>query len=483
MKKILCLFSFIMGLQLQAIAVEIELSRSAIDHDDLIKYNFNSSDFEKFERVFEDSILTFCQRFSSGQEIRIIQTFDPQLNPFYSFSAKPMLSDSVRHALQKSLMKIASINSAYIACSFSYSIVINGGYLKRDETFLPQLEPPRQSRQNEYAVATFEESYTLLIDWIKSGAMPILVEIMSENGVHISGTTSSIERTNVIVQQDANQLIEMQNFDTFYHTHLKNLTATPQLLVAIKAMRLAALGRFDHAQLLTAMLYQFESRNSLIRYLLDELAWRLAYYNRHEGIIVAAVEFETSNERKYALIDSILRINPMSTMALYASINPEINHLVSTYQYADLWERYSTSNPMYVLTRKASSAKEAYQNHLRSISYDLFMDPETIASAHENYAQLALEIESFDFAADLYWMLMNTTKQKQDNEFAMSNPSLTEDQRLANQQTYEFKFKYAQYELGEHSALDKKSIKMFNRYRKELKRIMKKSDVYKNFKL
>ncbi len=482
MKKFLCLLTLIMGLQLQAIAVEIEFSRAAIDHDDLIQYNFTSAEFEKFERVFEDSILTFCQQFSNGQEIRIVQTFDPHLNPFYSFSAKPMLSDSVRHALQKTLMKIASINSTYITCSFSYSIVINGGYLKRDETFLPQLEPPRQTRQNEYAVATFQNSYSRLIDWIETGAMPILVEMMSEKGVHVSGSTSSIEPSNAMIQNDAKQLIAMQNFDSFYHSNLKNLTVAPQLLVAIKAMRLAALGRFDHSQLLTAMIYQFESRNSLVRYLLDELAWRLAYYNRHEGIILAAVDFETSNEKKQALIDSILAVNPMSSMALYASIDPEINPLTSNYQYMVLWERYSSSNPMYVLTRRASNSKEAYQNYLRSISYDLFMDPEMIATAHEKYAQLALEIESYDFAADIYWMLMNTTKQKQDNEFSMSNPSITDEQRSANKETYEFKFNYALYELVEVTELDKKSTKKFKRYRKELNRTMKKSDVYKNFK-
>ena len=79
-------------------------------------------------------------------------------------------------------------------------------------------------------------------------------------------------------------------------------------------------------------------------------------------------------------------------------------------------------------------------------------------------------------------MLMNTTKQKQDNEFAMSNPSISDDQRIANQQTYEFKFNYARYQLGELNSLDKKSIKTYNRYRKELNRTMKKSGVYKNFK-
>jgi hypothetical protein len=173
----------------------------------------------------------------------------------------------------------------------------------------------------------------------------------------------------------------------------------------------------------------------------------------------------------------------MSSMALYASIDPDANHLKSNYAYTSQWEGYIISNPMYVMTRKAGTAKEAYQNYLRTISYDLFIDPETIASAHENYAHLALEIESFDFAADIYWMLMNATKQKQDNEFAMTNPSITEDQRSANKETYEFKFNYARYELGELHSLDKQSIKTFNRYRKELNRTLKKSEVYKNFNL
>ena len=482
MKKIVCLFSLILGLQLQARAVDIEFTRSALDHEDLIRYNFEPGKFEEFERIFEDSLLSFFQSSKTAQEIRIIQTFDSELNPYYSFSAKPMLTDSVRHALQKKLMKIDPIYSRYIACSFSYTLVINGGYLKRDATFLPQLEPPRQTRQNTYAIADFKESYTLLIEWIETGAMPVLVEIIQDKDRQILGENTVSNSSSAALKNKAIKLIKMPAFDSFYHDKLNKLTNDPQLLVAIKAMRLAALGHFDHAQLLTAMIYQFESRNSLVRYLLDELAWRLAFYSRHEGIIVSAVEFEQDIEKKRELIDSILRINPMSSMALYASIDPEANHLKSNYDYSSQWERYVISNPMYVMTRKAGTAKEAYQNYLRNVSYDLFMDPETIAYAHENYAQLALEIESFDFAADIYWMLMNTTKQKQDNEFAMSNPSISDDQRIANQQTYEFKFNYARYQLGELNSLDKKSIKTYNRYRKELNRTMKKNEVYKNFK-
>ncbi len=483
MKKIVCLFSLILGLQLQAKAADIEFTRSAIDHEDLIQYNFEPGEFAEFERIFEDSLLSFFQSYKRAQEIRIIQTFDSELNPFYSFSAKPILTDSIRHALQKKLMKIDPIYSRYIPCSFSYTLSLNGGYLKRDATFLPQLEPPLQTRQNSYAIADFKDSYSLLIEWIETGAMPVLVEIMQDKNGQILGENTVSNSSSSALKNEAIKLIKMPDFDSFYHDKLDKLTNDPQLLVAIKAMRLAALGHFDHAQLLTAMIYQFESRNSLLRYLLDELAWRISFYSRHEGMILSAVEFEEDKEKKRELIDSILTINPMSSMALYASIDPDANHLKSNYAYTSQWEGYIISNPMYVMTRKAGTAKEAYQNYLRTISYDLFIDPETIASAHENYAHLALEIESFDFAADIYWMLMNATKQKQDNEFAMTNPSITEDQRSANKETYEFKFNYARYELGELHSLDKQSIKTFNRYRKELNRTLKKSEVYKNFKL
>ena len=74
MKKIVCLFSLILGLQ--ARAVDIEFTRSALDHEDLIRYNFEPGKFEEFERIFEDSLLSFFQSSKTAQEIRIIQTFD-----------------------------------------------------------------------------------------------------------------------------------------------------------------------------------------------------------------------------------------------------------------------------------------------------------------------------------------------------------------------------------------------------------------------
>ena len=119
--------------------------------------------------------------------------------------------------------------------------------------------------------------------------MLVLVEIIQDKDRQILGENTVSNSSSAALKNEAIKLIKMPDFDSFYHDKLNKLTNDPQLLVAIKAMRLAALGHFDHAQLLTAMIYQFESRNSLVRYLLDELAWRLAFYSRHEGIIVSAV--------------------------------------------------------------------------------------------------------------------------------------------------------------------------------------------------
>lgn len=482
MKKTLFLLSLVVGLSTVTYTAEIEFTRAALDHDDLTVYNFEAIEFTNFQRAFEDSLSAFFQNTKSGQELRIIQTFDPNLTPFFSFSAKPMLNDSVRHALQKKLMKIAPLYSKYIDCSYSYSLIINGGYLKRDATFLPYLESPRQTRQNTYALANMPDIYALIQDWIRSGALPILTEILLKNPENLYANST----TKLDLPKNANEaatiLLEMKEFDRFYFSSLNHFKTNPQLLPAIKILRLASKGQFDYAQLLTAMLYQFESRNSVLRYLLDELSWRLAYYFRHEGIMLSAIEFQPNETQKKVYIDSMLKVNPNSSAALYASIDPEANHLVSTYPYNEAWNRYAESNPMYVLTRKATEPTEAYTNHLRTISYDLFMDPETIADAHENYAELSLQISAFNFAADLYWMLMNAVIQKQDNEFSMSNPTLKDEERATQFENYQFKYAFALYEMGYVEGYDKRMKKKFKAYKKTLAKKMKKSEAYKTFK-
>ncbi len=482
MKTYLLLFAYLVLNVRQVAASELVIISKPLDHSGLITANFDSLEYATYQRNFEDTVRSFFSQFNTKLELKIIQTFDQNLDPYFTFSSKPILTDSLRSALEKKLTQLTPINARYLSFSNQYSLVLNGGITARDMLFLPELSDPRQLRQNDYAFLDIKKNYEAVQSWIRTSALPLLIELMSSHPERLYSNTNVPFDFSGDAKQTALELITNANFDLFYRSSLPNFEDNPQLLIAIKTMRLAAKGQFDYAQLYIAMVYNFESRNSLVRYILDELSWRLAYYFRLEGLLLAAAESQTNPNEKHALIDSILTVNPLSTGALYATIDPTRNHLTSSYPYLSQWQAYSTSNPMYIFTRQSASKKEAYQNYLRITSYDLFMDPETYANAHAHYASLALEIEEYDFAADLYWMLSRAIGKKNDSEYAMGVAESSESDEKATKTLYEMRYAYALNAMGYRTEADKKTKKSYTSLHKSFQKKMKQHASYKEFK-
>lgn len=481
MKRFLILFALLFCQVHASSANVVAIKNAPLDHPQLVNYNFNTAHYVAYQRIFEDSVQAFFKDFDTPQEIRIVQTFDPAMDPYFAFSSKPILADSVRHALQKKLMQLSPIYGRYLSFSNLYTIVINGGITSRDMVFSPELGQPRDIRQNKYAFLGIKENYETIQNWIRTGALPLLVELVNQNPDRLFSYGDEKLILSVDAKKAANDLIQNPNFDLFYRTSLEGFEDNPQLLTTVKILRLAALGQFDYAQLYIAMLYNFEPRNTLVRYILDELSWRLAYYYRLEGTFLAAAESETNPNEKQALIDSVLNVNPLSTAAIFATIDPSRNHFTSSYPYIEQWKTYSRSNPMYIFTRQSASKKEAYHNYLRMTSYDLFMDPETILLAHPNYASVALELEEYDFAADLYWMLKCAIGKKNDSEYALGTPEATLEENSAKLELYEFRYNYTMYQLGFLPYIDKKTKKSFNSLKKSFTKKMKSHAAYKEF--
>ncbi len=174
-------------------------------------------------------------------------------------------------------------------------------------------------------------------------------------------------------------------------------------------------------------------------------------------------------------------INPMSHDAIYHQIDPNISPLVSTDPYYQLRKDYKKSNPMYSTVLRPTGKTDAYQNYLRTLTVDFFIDAETFESDFPRYAEIALELENYEFATDCYWMLWRNA------DFEEKPPPITigvehktrdEDAILF----YKFRYEYAASKLP-NSTLEqsKQQEKRFKRLDKKLRKRKKKHSTYKKF--
>ncbi len=474
MIKYLFIIFFGFGLNLSALADDIEIDVRYLDHESLLDYNFNSNMFSTNQQVINDSLRSFFVDWDIEQNIKIIQTVPPvkrgQILPgsfhLYQFTAKPALTDSTEEALQKMLMSISPITSLYLHFSTEYSITLNGGCGDRGLDYAPILENQFEVEKRSYENGDLKQNFDLIQNWVRLGAFPVMVQILNEKPEELKSIFGAFEL------KAENIIYHLEERKFFSPVLLELYPKNPQLIPALKVMLLVVEGRFAYAETYKQMIYQFEEEGTLLRYLLDELTWRMGYYFEVESELVksALIPKENGND-KVALLDSILAINKNSAVALYHSIDQSIPPLLSTYPDRELIIQLYESNPMFSGILKPYSKKKAYHNHLRKLTHDLFIDAETFDEGFPIYAEIALELGAYEFAGDLYWMLLY---KEFNNMEGLQPPKHIIDE-------YQFRYDYSVYKFRQKTSFEKSLVKKFKRLDKKFRKRMKKHPTYKNF--
>lgn len=470
MHKLIILFLFLQCFSVSK-AATVNFEVNFIDHEKLLAYNFEPHGYANYQKAFQDSILDFFADFKEAQNVRIIQTLDPNLYPYYSFSAKPALHDTLRHSLQKVLMSIRPITSLHIPFSSEHIITINGGNKDRGLDYSPQLTNPLNMRQSKYEFGDFKQNNDFLYHWLQNGAMPILSKMIKSSVQHnnIELTTEEKKAFRTISEGvDANfQTALIRN--TRYWNVMQKMPSDDRTLLVFNAMHMGANGRIQYAQKTLQMVYQFESSHTLLRYMMDEFNWRMNYYLQKEQGLLSSISRnydETRHEADLEKLQSILDINPNSEETLARLFLLVDNVQYAVYPWGNELRNFNLSDPMRQDTIIAKSSQEAYNNYLRGSTADMFIDAETFENDFPKYAEIALKLNAYEFAADLYWMLANKAKSEANK----------------NADTYFFRHQYALHKLLPDAPISKKLKKRFKRLDKKFRKEMKRHPRYKNFK-
>lgn len=452
-------------------ASKVNITVDFIDHEKLILYNFDPNDYANYQVGFQDSITTFFKDSKIQQNVKIIQTLDPNLFPFYSFSAKPALADSTLHQLQKLLMSIKPVNALYMAFSSEITVTIKGGCKDRGLNYTPKLTAPLLLRKSKFQHGDYKQNFDFLMEWLELEGMPLLLAIhnssVKQNGVELTEEELKAFST---INKSKNNIVEGAIGRTGMYWSVLNKLGQDKTLILFKAMVTANEGRIQYAQRCLQMIYQFEPNNSLLRYIMDQFNWRMNYYFQKEQSLLSQTS-NTYNEESLSsdldIITTILSTNMMSGSALARlfTLQDDGSGLIK-FPRANVYNDHLISNPMCQDTTTPNNPEIAYFNYLRGSTVDLFIDAETFESDFPKYAEIALKLEDYEFAADLYFMLENQAIVTFDD----------------NEDKYRFRRLYALHKLSATAPVSKKNKKFYKRLDKKIRKDMKKHPRYKKFK-
>lgn len=473
MSKLFHILFILVFVQTSGHSAEIRIQEKPLDHPELVKYNINYANYAAYQRAFNDSLTDFFKDWKGEQSIKIIQSLAPDLPPYYGFSAKPALTEEVKNALFKKLTRIGPLNTDFLPYATEFTVLINGGSKNRGLDFSPLLKTPREMRKGAYEFAPLNENRDLIKRWVDEGALPLLTVLLIKKSKEYANITPPIYSPTVNSTVNSLKKDILESPDVYWRT-LETYADQPQLMPVYKTFLLISNGQFSYAEQYKQLIYQFESSETLLRYLLDELSWRMNYYFQKEHATLSLLNSMKKGDRlteRKEILDSLIRYDSLNTAFLYQRIDKLTPVIVSDYSDSKLALQFEISNPLHSDTLASYSKETRYFNYLRSGTADLFVDAETFEDDFATYAEIALKLGVYDLAADLYFMLHQDEWRKID-EIGVEPREMALDM-VEKVSIYKFRFDYALYRLGIRSAKTKKEKKRFKRLSKKLRKEVK----------
>ena len=168
--------------------------------------------------------------------------------------------------------------------------------------------------------ANLSERYEHIQAWARDFALPILAAYEVSVDDKYAGVKSFgklVQNTDFTQKQD---VIQMTEYNSDYWRALVEMSPGNQLIPVTKIMMHIANGEFDYVNPYLKIIHAFSDENTIPTYLLQELEWRMAYFNDDlNSKILKGIEYNDNSQYELAInqYNEILQEYPNSAWANY----------------------------------------------------------------------------------------------------------------------------------------------------------------------
>jgi tetratricopeptide (TPR) repeat protein len=361
-------------------------------------------------------------RDEAGRRTVVVQvTLHPKGPARVEVAGKPAPSDDEVKALLKVADPARAPRTKVVDCSFRVVAKINGGHPDEGLPLSPRIETPDERRLAGFRAASTAERLALLRRWARAEALPILAASAAHAEAKFEGVRGlgrAIGRLDPDRPVDVAALTE-RNPD-YWRALLEMAPGNPLVPAAHIALHVAN-GEIDRARRIAQAIDPFDANKSGPSRLLAEFRMMMGpFYKDVETRIGEGVALHDKGRFDQALkvYDAILKDYPGSAWAHYERFHTRraaaLQRGESVEQAHAGWPEARAAilacDPLYPTMALATGAVEQYHLIRRMEINDLFKDRDAIAKDLVRYADIALDLEAYGFAAMLYWNIVCAIK-------------------------------------------------------------------------
>jgi tetratricopeptide (TPR) repeat protein len=242
-------------------------------------------------------------------------------------------------------------------------------------------------------------------------------------GVKNFGTL--VSKTNFSEPQNT---LKLTGNNSDYWRAVMEMEIENQLIPVTKIYMLVSQGEFDYAIKYIEIVKMFSKTGNYPDTYLKNIATRLELFNKqlNAAIDKGIVEHDKGNfEKAISIYNEILKQYPNSAWANFelSYSQSELNkkngkeNLNSVANWNKKINTILDHNPFYGLPISAQNPEDAYLLFRRNSIGSLFKDKNERLNDVYNYAEIAMDLKIYDFAAELFWLSLTHSKNNEDSIF------------------------------------------------------------------
>lgn len=391
---------------------DVEIAIQLFQADVVSEAEIEVESFGSWLQPINEELETFLADEKGDKEVAVFVSLYPKQKTKFQVASRPEMPEKRRKKLIELLQKKPTLHSNFMPYSFAILVTVNKGCEDEEMDYSHPLVFPEEEWTSDFIKVDLAEKQKMLQDWAKNGLIPLLANFetkVDEVFKGVQGVGTLLEEQTFLEKN----VVEITEQNPTYWRGVMEMELGNQLIPFSKVCMHIANGEFDQADLLLSMIQFFDKEGTLSSNFYTMVKERIDIF--HDAIgeeIQKGIELHDKGEYKAALdvYNELYKICPNSTWLNY-EIYLSTALMVGEDKAGEIWEaskpKIYANNPMYGMMARASNGAEGYELYRRQEINGLFQSREKIRADLVAYADIALDVKAYGFAAQMYWYVFS----------------------------------------------------------------------------
>jgi hypothetical protein len=390
---------------------EVELQIQLLTPDQIAEVTLDIEPVLDWVKKVYDEIENNLKNEEGDKEVLIIITLHKDKEPTIDIGARPGIEESSIDALLAGISKHEAPKTKISDYSFAIIAGLNNG-CSEEIDYIPPVTLPKYKEYIKYKELDLQGKRNALQTWIQDEVIPVIMYYETIVDSVFKGVLSVGE---ILTKGEYNnsEINTLTDYNPDYWRAIMEMSLGNQLIPFTKVCMHIAREEFDNATRLLFVINLFSDKSTLPAIFHDELSAKLTLLEEDLNLAInEGIALHDNGKYKEAVAhyENLLKIFPKS-----AWLNYEFYYSKTAGMKVDEsnmeWDRTKkivyACDPMYYMDVRARSGKEGYLLFRRREVNSLFQSEDSLKADFIRYADIALDLGNFGFAAQLYWLILN----------------------------------------------------------------------------